>query len=109
MSDAASSALILLRVILVAGFLACVYGFWNVRWRNAMSGNLVRFKGVPRTGAPASVRTHSLSLLFWIYAILLAFQVSRWNDLTLFHSVPLIAVVIATMLSSAVDVNQYDQ
>ena len=101
------SYLVAVRFVIAAMVFVCLYGFVNPRWRNTISGDLYRLRGMKRTGAPASLRTHCLSLLFWSYALFLSFQSADWADSSFWKIAPFIAFMLGGMLSSWADVNRY--
>ncbi|MBB5060470.1 hypothetical protein HDF16_005206 [Granulicella aggregans] len=76
------SLLLITRVILVMGVTACIYGLFNKRWRNLTSGEILRGRSMKGTGAPASMRTHTLNLAFWTAAAILSLEVSSWHDVS---------------------------
>lgn len=95
------------RIASAAIVLLCLYGFINPKWRDLISGDLYRLRGMRRTGAPASLRTHCLSLLFWSYTLFLSFQSATWTDDTAWKIMPFIVFMLGGMASSRADVNNY--
>jgi len=99
--------LLVVRLGIATVVFGCLYGFVNSKWRNAISGDLYRLRGMKRTGAPASLRTHFISLLFWSYALFLSFQAAEWADSSFWRIAPFIGFVLAGMISSWMDVRRY--
>jgi hypothetical protein len=101
-----SSWSVLIRVAFLAALLACLYGFLDYRWRDLLSGDLCRLRGMRRTGAPASLRTHVFTTLFWANAVLITFGPPYWYPNRAI-GVVFIGLIAAGMLSSRADVGKY--
>lgn len=96
----------LTRVGISAALVACLYGFLDDSWRNLLSGDLCRLRGMRRTGAPASFRTHFVTTLFWANALLVAFGPPSWYP-NRAVGVMFIGLIASGMLSSRADVGKY--